>query len=224
MMDKLPFGRTLLEGVKIGLKNFFSLLGTVVLYVLTCWIPYLNVGTTIAMYSIPVELSRGHIINPLFIFEDKYRKNMGEFFILFGLMAMAMLPATLLMVVPAIVLGYAWYVAFFLFIDKDITSIEALRKSNELTDGYKWKIFGLELVLGTIVLAVELLIVFCVSSTTWQAVLAVLLTILVSPLSLGLTGMIYRSLSQEPIQDDKVEEVTAEEANDHDPTAPTLIL
>ena len=92
-MKKIDIKQVLTEGVGIGLKNFVSLICVVILYVLTCWIPYLNVGTTIAMCSIPVELSKGNVINPLFIFDGKYRKNMGEFFILVGLKSMALGPA-----------------------------------------------------------------------------------------------------------------------------------
>lgn len=59
------------EGWEITMKNLLSILGAVVLYVLTIWIPYLNVGTTIAMTTIPIELSKGHVISPLFIFRCK---------------------------------------------------------------------------------------------------------------------------------------------------------
>ena len=66
-------------GIEIGLKNFISLVGALILYVLTIWIPYLNVGTTIAMVSIPAALSRGQMISPTEIFDAKYRKKHGEF-------------------------------------------------------------------------------------------------------------------------------------------------
>lgn len=45
------------------------MLGATVLWLLTIWIPYLNVGTTIAMATIPIELSKGKVISPLFIFD-----------------------------------------------------------------------------------------------------------------------------------------------------------
>ena len=59
-------------GIQIGLKNFLSLVGALILYTLTIWVPYLNVGTTIAMVSIPAALSRGEIISPTEIFKSKY--------------------------------------------------------------------------------------------------------------------------------------------------------
>ena len=99
-MKKLDIKEVLTEGVGIGIKNIVSLVLATILYVVTVWIPYLNVGTTIAMCSIPVELSKGNIINPLFIFDAKFRKNMGEFFILVGLELMAMIPAFFMGIIP----------------------------------------------------------------------------------------------------------------------------
>lgn len=52
------------EGIGVGLKNSLSLLGAIVLWILTIWIPYINVGTTIAIYTIPVALSKGKVISP----------------------------------------------------------------------------------------------------------------------------------------------------------------
>ena len=99
------------------MKNLLSILGAVVLYVLTIWIPYLNVGTTIAMTTIPIELSKGHVISPLFIFDAKYRRYMGEYFMLIGLMVMALIPAYLFLLIPGIVISYAWSLAFYLLLD-----------------------------------------------------------------------------------------------------------
>ena len=70
------------DGLGLGLKNFLPLVAVVILYTLTCWIPYLNVGTTIALVSLPAAMSRGEAISPTEIFDGKYRKNMGNFFLL----------------------------------------------------------------------------------------------------------------------------------------------
>lgn len=48
---------TIQEAIQIGLKNLPSLIGAAALYILTIWIPYINVGTTIAMQSIPGKSS-----------------------------------------------------------------------------------------------------------------------------------------------------------------------
>lgn len=191
-MKKLDIKEVLTEGVGIGIKNIVSLVLATILYVVTVWIPYLNVGTTIAMMSIPVELSKGNIINPLFIFDAKFRKNMGEFFILVGLQAMAMVPAFLMGIIPGIVLSYAWALAIYLFIDKDLHALDALRKSNELTYGNKWRMFFIGLILA-IALGIVTGILGIIPYV--GAILNVIVMILYYPIQLGCNAVIYKQLT-----------------------------
>lgn len=191
-MKKLDIKEVLTEGVGIGIKNIVSLVLATILYVITVWIPYLNVGTTIAMCSIPVELSKGNIINPLFIFDAKFRKNMGEFFILVGLQAMAMVPAFLMGIIPGIVLSYAWVLAIYLFIDKDLHALDALRKSNELTYGNKWRMFFIGLILA-IALGIVTGILGIIPYV--GAILNVIVMILYYPIQLGCNAVIYKQLT-----------------------------
>lgn len=80
-MRKIEIIPVISEGFQIGMKNFVSIFVAVLLWLLTFWVPYINVGTTIAILSLPVALSKGEgILSPLFIFESKYRRYMGEFF------------------------------------------------------------------------------------------------------------------------------------------------
>ena len=60
---KITVTGVLSEGIGLGIKNAVSMLGATVLWLLTIWIPYLNVGTTIAMNTIPIELSKGKVIS-----------------------------------------------------------------------------------------------------------------------------------------------------------------
>ncbi len=212
MMPKgeiLPVIETIKDGVMIGVKNFGSLIITVILYSLTCWIPYLNVGTTIAMLSIPVELSKGKVINPTFIFDSVYRKYMGRFFIFAGLYMMAMFTALLFLYFPAIVLAYSWYIAIYLLIDKDMHAIKALSKSNEYTYGYKIKIFLIKLAFGAITSVVISILaaIFILPQIEFLAILGILVIIacilLIVPISLGIDAVIYRELL-------KREDVTAD--------------
>lgn len=66
---KITVAGVISEGIGLGIKNAISMLGATILWLLTIWIPYLNVGTTIAMTTIPIELSKGRVISPLFIFD-----------------------------------------------------------------------------------------------------------------------------------------------------------
>ena len=54
MNKKLNIMATIKDGLSIALINFLSLILVTVLYLITIWIPYLNVGTTIAMSSLTI--------------------------------------------------------------------------------------------------------------------------------------------------------------------------
>ena len=63
-VKKLDFGETLKDSVAIGVKNAPSVIAAVALWLITIWIPYLNVGTTIAITLLPTQLAKGEIVNP----------------------------------------------------------------------------------------------------------------------------------------------------------------
>jgi len=139
---KLYLDTVLKEGLAYGLKNIPSLLGALVLWVLTCWIPYINVGTTIAIMTIPLMLSRGEVFSPTSIFDKKYYRYMGEYFLTNGLMFIGIVAGVLFGIIPGIVIGIAWSLAILLLLDKGVNAAEAIRLSNKLTYGNKWTIFG----------------------------------------------------------------------------------
>ena len=158
MQQKITLSGVLSEGISIGIKNLASLLIASLLWLVTIWIPYLNVGTTIAMTTIPIELSKGRVISPLFIFDAKYRKYMGEFFTLKGMMWMAIFPASLFMIVPGMIISLGWSLSLFILLDKGVAPGEAMIRSNKATYGYKWTIFGVGFVLGIIFMLLLLLL------------------------------------------------------------------
>jgi len=148
MEKELTVGGIISEGFQLALKNAASILGAVVLWALTIWIPYINVGTTIAIMTMPIELSKGNIMSPLSIFDPKYRKYMGEVFILLGLIYIAVSIAAAFLFVPAIVISLAWSLSVYLLLDKGMNPTEAINKSNELTYGKKWTMFFGKMVLA----------------------------------------------------------------------------
>ena len=200
-MRKLNIMATIQDGVKIGLVNYLSLILTVVLYVLTIWIPYLNVGTTIAMCSLPAELAKGNMLNPLFIFDGKYRRNMGEFFILYALMSGAISVGFLFMGIPGIVISIAWSLATVLFVDKDMSALDCLRESNRLTYGNKARIFGAEFLLALAICVLVGIIagLFGIGDIDWLETIGVIINIILIiffiPAMLGVEASIYRQLS-----------------------------
>lgn len=145
---KITLSGVLSEGFSIGIKNLASLLVATLLWIITIWIPYLNVGTTIAITTIPIELSKGKIISPLFIFDAKYRQYMGEYFTLIGLMLLALIPAYLFLIIPGIVVNIGWSLAIYILLDKGVAPGEAMIRSNKATYGYKWIIWGVGIILG----------------------------------------------------------------------------
>lgn len=144
-MKKLDFGETLKDSIAIGVKNAPSVIAAVALWLITIWIPYLNVGTTIAIALLPTQLAKGEIINPLGIFDSKYRRYMGEFFITMGLMVFPIFIGVLFMIVPGIVLSIAWTLSYYFLIEKGKNPIQAIKASNDATYGangpcssYRW--------------------------------------------------------------------------------------
>lgn len=191
---KISVSSVLSEGVGLGLKNAPSLLGAVILWLLTIWVPYINVGTTIAIQTIPIELSKGKVISPLFIFDGKYRQYMGEYFTLIGLMLMSLIPAFLFMIVPGIIISIGWSLAIYLMLDKGIAPGEALVQSNKATYGYKWTIFGVNFVL---VIAYYILTAIFGMIPFIGILLIFLAAIVFEVVVLGCMGVIYRDLTKE---------------------------
>ena len=200
-MKKLNIVATIKDGFAIGMINFLSLVLTAVLYVVTIWIPYLNVGTTIAMASLPAELAKGNVVNPLFIFDGKYRKNMGEFFILMALMTGAISVGFMFMGIPGLVISVAWNFATVLFVDKDMSALDCLRESNRLTYGNKWRIFGAEFLMGLALGVICGIIsgLFGIGDINWLqtigTILSVILIIFMIPAIYGVEASIYRQLT-----------------------------
>lgn len=154
-MNQLTIGSIISQGFSLGLKNLASLIGAVFLWIVTIWIPYLNVGTTIGLISIVVAMSRGKVISPTEIFDAKYRKYIGEFFLLVAMIYIGIGAGLVFVVIPGLVISLAWCLAIYLLIDKELNPMEAIKVSNQITYGHKWTIFFgiflLTLILGVIV-------------------------------------------------------------------------
>lgn len=148
---RLDFATTLQDAIAIGLKNAPSVIAAVALWLVTIWVPYINVGTTIAITLLPTRLAKGEIVNPLGIFDSKYRRYMGEYFITMGLMVFPIIIGLLFMVVPAIVLSIAWTLSYYFLFEKGKNPIQAIKASNDATYGSKWTMFAVQLVVGIIV-------------------------------------------------------------------------
>lgn len=147
---KLDFAQTLRDAIYIGVKNAPSIIAALVLFLITIWIPYLNIGTFIAITLLPTQLAKGEMINPIGIFDSKYRRYMGEFFITTGLMVFPILIACLFLYIPGIVLSLSWSLAYYFLIEKGKNPMQAIKASNDATYGSKWIMFFIMLVVGVL--------------------------------------------------------------------------
>lgn len=195
-MSALTVGSIISQGFSLGIKNSASLLGAVILWLLTIWIPYVNVGTTIGILSIVVAMSKGTMISPTEIFSAKYRKYMGEFFLLVAFIYMGTIIGFFFLVIPGIVISLAWGQSIYLLIDKELSPMEALKTSNQITYGEKWTIFFgvllLSLILGLIMGALSYF--GTMSSEALGAVLTIVGVIIFYPVILGAYAHIYGEL------------------------------
>jgi hypothetical protein len=164
-MTQLTVSNIITNSIQLGMKNLASIVGAVILWIITIWIPYLNVGTTIAMVGMVVALSKGGVISPTEIFDAKYRKNMGEFFLLVAFLWIGTSAGYLFVVIPGIVISIAWGQAIYLLIDKNMNPTEALAMSNKITYGKKWTIF-----LGTFILALGIIIAIMILTFIFGAI------------------------------------------------------
>lgn len=148
MEKKLAVGAIIKDGLDIGLKNAVPILVNTLLWILTIWIPYLNIGTTIGMVvGIVSKASKGETISMTEIFNPAYRKYMGEFFLTSGLVSMGVFAGLMFFIIPGCVIAIAWSLALLLAVDKEKNPMEAISLSNKVTYGNKLTIFLAELIL-----------------------------------------------------------------------------
>ncbi|MDY6915255.1 MAG: hypothetical protein SVM86_02925 [Candidatus Cloacimonadota bacterium] len=184
------------NGIKIGFANFLSLLVAYILWLITVWIPYLNVGTTIAIYNLVPAMAKGKVISPTEIFKAKYRKNMGEFFLTIIFISMGVTIGSIFFFLPGIVIGIAWSLAIFLVIDKNMQPLEAIKTSNNLTYGKKWQIFFTFLITPLILLLIPAWIGGLIAEALGTILLIIGFLIYV-PVCLGIMSYIYKTLLAE---------------------------
>jgi hypothetical protein len=200
LVKKLAIGFTMKEAFAVGIKNIGPILVNVLLWVLTVWIPYLNIGTTIGLcVGVITKASRGESISMTEIFDPKYRKYMGEFFLTSGLVAIGVGIGTVLFFIPGIIIGLAWSLAVLLAIDKGKNPIEAMALSNNLTYGYKLRMAVTYFLTHLIFLFVQLILMaigYVAEISGFTGFLVFLLMLFQVLVIIGLQASIYRQLAE----------------------------
>ena len=213
--EKLDIMKTIRDGVQYGLKNFFPLILMVILYIITFWIPYLNVGTTIGLYKAVIGIGRGETIDPVSIFSKDNFKNLGNFFLLIGFISIGTVAAAAFMFIPAIVLAIAWGMAIYFLIDKHASPLKALQLSYDSTYGNKWRIFFLYILCGILVVAVCILLAIIPKVGPFLAVIA---SFLMAAIMVAIEGVMYDFFSQKA--DAIIAEHRAQFCRHHAPEVP----
>lgn len=191
---KLSSSEILQNGFALGIKNFGSLVINVILFLLTFWIPYLNVGTFIGLMSgIPLKMSKGKIVSPTEIFNREYRKYFGEYFLLYGLKMVGVYVGLAFMLIPGFILSLAWILADLLFLDGKETFINSLQKSNELMYNNKMPLF-LSVLLFYVVIVVIVLIASLIGET-FTVIAVLILAVLFIPVIIGIKAYVYKRLT-----------------------------
>lgn len=195
---KLSFETTFKDSISIAMGNLVSILGCVVLWMITIWVPYINIGTTIAIALLPAELAKGNKVSPTSIFDAKYRDMMGDYFLIAGLVAAGVGAAYLIMFIPGIIMGLAWTFAILLVIDKGMKPFEALKKSFDLTNGNKMTMFLVSLVFVGAFFLIYMIILLLGMIAPVLLILGMLvvivLGIVVSAIMVGVQASFYRQL------------------------------
>ena len=192
MERNLKFGAITSFAFKSAIKNLLPILGCLILWILTIWIPYVNVGTTIAIITLPAALSKGEVISPLEIFNKSYRKYMGEFFLVIGLKNLIVFPALLFMIIPGIVMQLSYVFATMIVVDKGKGASEAMKLSLEVTDGHKLTIFFWFLFYSIVIIVIPVGILGAI----WEP-LSVIYLLVASVAGLTGFGYIYGQLTSE---------------------------
>ena len=210
--QKLEIFATIKEGISIGMTNIVSIFVNVLLWVLTIWIPYLNVGTTIGLWlGIVSKASKGEKVPATEIFNPKYRKYMGEFFITSGLLGIGVGAGLAFGIIPGIVIGIAWSLAQLLVIDKGKNPTESITLSNNYTYGHKGQIFCVFFLVSLVfivALAIFAALGTTITSHLWKVrtlskVIGILFAVIYGFISLvmmfifiGLQASIYKQLTE----------------------------
>jgi len=193
---KLDVVETLREGIDICVKNAGPITVNLLLWILTIWIPYLNVGTTIGLSAgIVAKLSRGEQISYTEIFDPRYRKYIGVYILTLGLLFVGIVMGLLFLIVPAFVLSIAWGFALILVIDKEKNPTEAITLSNNITYGYKGRIFLISLIVNLIfTVAQTVLKNFDNNFASFLIIISIIIQVFVS---LGIQASMYKQLARD---------------------------
>lgn len=192
MEKKLSIGKIYSEGISMGLIHAPAIIVNAILWALTIWIPYLNVGTTIAMATgIVAKVSKGETISMTEVFKPEYRRYMGEYFLTSGLISAGAAFGFMLFIAPGYVIMIAWSLALLLVVDQGKNPMEALSLSNNATYGNKMTMFLAKLIL---IIALGIIITILSRIPGIGSLLAAVVMLTATFAVVGIDAYIYKTL------------------------------
>lgn len=200
----LNFSQTFREAFSIGFGHVGTCAGALLLWLLTCWIPYINLGTFFGLQGMVNAWAKGEPFGATDIFDSKYRRMLPELLLGGSFRGAILLISAVLLIVPAFVLAISTMFSTLIMIDREYSPVEAIRESNRITYGSKWTIFGVQIVVALIFGVASGIIsgIFGIVGF-FSPVIGVVLAILellihlfvVMPVSFGMTASMWRQLS-----------------------------
>lgn len=195
---ELAVGDIISNGMAIGKTNFLSLLGAMILWGLTAWIPYINMGTTIALVTLPTKLNADSAFSPLEIFDAKYRKNIGEYFVHWILKIPGLYMSFLVGFFP---IALSWSFTELLILDKGASPADAFTSSREMTYGNKWQMFFAAILYGIIAIVALFIVSYILGlipgafGAFIMAIGMLLLFSFLGAFKMGMCAYMYKTLS-----------------------------
>ena len=199
----LNFSQTLSESFSIGFGNFGTCGLAILLWILTCWIPYLNLGTFYGITAMLNAWAKGEPFKATDIFDSKYRRMLPEL-LMTSTFSGILIFIGILMIIPAFVFILSTSLSTLIVIDRGYSPVEAIKESNRITYGSKWTMFGVQIILNMILSAVMgvfggITIIAALSpvACAFIGLLEFLIIIFgIMPIYYGMTTSIWRQLSQ----------------------------
>tara|TARA_Y100001970_G_C14090116_1_gene779551 strand:+ start:165 stop:1160 length:996 start_codon:yes stop_codon:yes gene_type:complete len=129
------------KSFEINKKHQLKVLATYLLWLLTIWIPYINIGTTIGLKTMVVKITNNEDFSPLDIFKVEHRAYFGEFLLLSFMFYAITLFGTIFFIFTGIIIQHALSQIFYLGIDKKYNFADCFKISYKITFGEKVSIF-----------------------------------------------------------------------------------
>ena len=141
MNQVISFVDVIKSSLKIANKYKIKVILSYLLWLITFWIPYLNIGTTIGLKKMILKMSNDDFFSPIDIFNSEHRKNIDTFLILWFISSNIIIIASVVFLFfPGYVMYFALSQIYLLFVDKNLGAMESIKESYRITYGEKWQI------------------------------------------------------------------------------------